>query len=380
MPYTADRRQWVWADHASQGIDAVTIADEEIDGWAWRNATDSTGHPVTLISFSDPVDLGVDVVASGRGMVGAAGLLENPADVIAELCRLAGVTVPDLSDLRAETAARSLRLAYSIDERRTLQAELRAIAQSIAGIYSAGLPGYVRLLPVTESPLVTIQAHQITGASTSRGQLQTRIVARYDFADGQPRASLEAVIPTADVDVLANVDLPCVADGRTAFDVVSRLLARNGVPTWQINTSGVPGRLVMGEPVTVAGANHAGTGVVMSVAWETAGNRSAATVELRTQTAGAVHLVRQGSAVAFDTYAGITITRVGTDQVIELTYSTGAPIANAECILDNATTRFSDGGGRVLFPAHLMPPGSHTITVIPPDGDATTALTVTVQV
>lgn len=380
VPYSSDRRQWIWADHASQGVDSVTIADEPVDGWEASNATDSTGHPVTLIAFSDPVDLGVDVVATGRGLVGSAGLVENPADVVAELCRLAGVTVPDLTDLRAETAARSLRLAYSITERRTLQAELRDVATSIGGIYSAGLLGYVRLLPITDSPLVTIKASQISGGSVSRGQLKTRIVARYDFADGKPRASLEAVIPTADIDVLANVDLRCVADGRTALDVVARMLARNGVPAWTISATGIPGRLTVGEPVTVAGIDHTGTGVVLDVAWDPAANRSTASIELRVQTAGTVNLVRQGSAVAFDSYAGLTITRVGDDQVITLTYSDGAPIALARCILDGSVSRYSDGAGRVVFPTDLMSPGQHTILVIPPDTPDDQGLTVTVQV
>lgn len=365
IPYSADRRRWVWADHASAGIDAVSIDGVEEDGWAARNTTDTTGHPVTLIEFTEPVDLGVDVTARGRGLIGPAGLVENPADVAAELCRLTGITVPALDALRAACAARSLRLAYSIVERRSLQAELRDIADSIGGIYSASIAGYVRLLPVTDAAVTTITAQQITGGTASREQLQTRITARYQIEDAQPRASLESAIPTAGQDILATIDLPCVADGRTAADVVARGLARRGVPIWRLNVEGVPLRLSTGDPVTLAGTDHAGAGLVLTADWDPATRRSSAVIEHRATTAGAVHLIRQGSVVDFERPAGGTVTTINDQRVITIVDNNDLPIVNAQVIFGDVT-RITDAAGRVEFPASIMPPGQHQLLIIPP--------------
>lgn len=365
VPYSADRVTWVWADHPVQGIDRVTIDGAEISSWEHRNGLDSTGRAVAFIEFSDAVDGGVEPVAYGRGKVGTAGLLENPADVVADLCALAGVTVSGLDTLRAEAGALSLRLAYSIRDRRTLQTELRDIAQSIGGIYSAGITGYVRLLPVTDPPIITISERYIGRPSTSLEGLRTRIVCRYAMQDGDPTAGLESAILTAEQDILGELELRCVADGRTAADVVQRQLQRVGVPVWSVDVRGYPGVLLPGEPVTLVGRDLSGTGVVLSSRVDRVAGTSDARVELRTRTAGAVTLVRQGSAVAFDRPAGGTVTTVDGERVITLTYTDGEPIVEARVILGDVT-RFTDGAGRLSFPAAIMPRGTHQLIIIPP--------------
>lgn len=379
VPYSTDRATWVWADHPVQGIDTVTIDGAEVSNWEHRNGLDSTGRAVAFVEFADPVDGGVEPFAYGRGKTGSAGLLENPADVIADLCAIAGLAVPELDSLRAETASRSLRLAYSIRQRRSLQTELRDIAQSIGGIYSAGITGYVRLLPVAGSPLVSIGERYIGRCSTSLESLRTRIVCRYAYHDGDPTAGLESAILSADADSLAEHELPCVADGRTAADVVARHLARFGVPVWAVNVSDYPAILLPGDSVTISGRDLSGTGVVVGSQVDRVTGKSDATIELRTQTAGAVTLVRQGSAVAFDRAAGGTVTTVDGERVITLTWTDGAPMVGARVIL-GATTRFADGAGRVSFPADIMPRGTHDLLIYPPGADEGQGYAMTVVV
>lgn len=366
VPYSADRRTWVWADHPVQGVDAVTIDGDRIDAWEHRNGLDSTGQAVAFVVFADPVDPGVTPVAAGRGKVGVGGLTENPADVILDLCALAGVAEPDVSDLWADAAASSLRLAYSISERRTLQAELRDIAESIGGLYSSGIPGYVRLLPSSAAVLATVRAHQVAQIRCVLDTLQTRIVARYGYQDGDPTAGLESAVIAPDADILAQIDLPCVADGRTAADVVRRRLQRYGRPAWIVSAAGVSGRLLPGDRVAVEDTDVPGVGTVLSSTWDAATDRSTAEVEVPVGAAPLVQLVRQGSAVAFERPAGGTVVTVDGERIITITYTDGAPIVGARVILGDVT-RFTDGAGRVSFPADLMPPGQHELLVIPPD-------------
>ena len=108
---------------------------------------------------------------------------DNPCVVIPTAGGKTPVMATICKDAVVRWNGRVLILAHVKELLEQTADKLRAVCPEVLfGIYSAGLPGYVRLLPVTDSPLVTIQAHQITGASTSRGQLQTRIVARYDSA------------------------------------------------------------------------------------------------------------------------------------------------------------------------------------------------------
>jgi len=115
LPYSQDLTRWVWAGHASQGVDVVTIDGVETLGFEARNIKDSAGKPVTMVILTDALDPGRQVHAKGRGAFNSVtgALIDSPADVLFDLARIHGATLTrnDLTQLAQECTARNLRLS-----------------------------------------------------------------------------------------------------------------------------------------------------------------------------------------------------------------------------------------------------------------------------
>jgi hypothetical protein len=93
--------------------------------------------------------------------------------------------------------------------------------------------------------------------------------------------------------------------------------------------------------------------------------------------APAVRLLRQSAQIDAEPYEGVVLETVGSERVLTLREADGRPIVGAACRLNDNITRFTDGAGKVSFPASSMPPGVHVIVVTTQDG-RTFAIEVTV--
>ncbi|MBF9672461.1 hypothetical protein IAI19_11480, partial [Streptococcus pseudopneumoniae] len=88
---------------------------------------------ITVVETVEPIDEGAELVAVGDGAIDTAAgeLISNPADVVYDLCRLAGREIQraSLARYRRDCLARGLELSASIDSG-TLQAAVESIASS----------------------------------------------------------------------------------------------------------------------------------------------------------------------------------------------------------------------------------------------------------
>jgi hypothetical protein len=361
-------KRWLWADHASSRITSVTVDSAPYDGWAWRNDIDSDGNPITVIETVDDLDEAAELIATGDGAldVRTGALMTNPADIVGDICRRGGVTIDrgDLAAFRSECHARYLEIAGSIDSG-SLQSALVGISGSIYAAFSRSLPGLMRLRP-RSAPAITIRATDTPSGSASRSTIATRLRVRYAIEDGKARSSMTIRAPAVEAlrgIALDEVTLPWVRDARTAADVAGRILADRARPKYTVPVDRQSRRFIPGEVVaaSVPALGLSGSALVMSSSIAERG--STPVLELASGAAPTTEIIASSEAYTPAQYAGATVATQGGDRVIVITDDNGSPLAGASCLLDGATTRFSDGAGKVAFPVSLMPPGPHTIYI-----------------
>lgn len=373
---------WLWADHASSIIRSVTINGQTVGGWSWRNDIDALGNPITIVQTVDAIDEGASVVATGDGALDPlnGALLTNPADVVYAICVRAGRTVDrgSLVAFRNECLARHLEVSGTV-EGGSLQGALASIAESIHAAFGRELPGLMRLRP-RSSPVVTIPAKDTPSGSANRAEIATRLRVRYALEDGQAKASMELRAPSVEVlrgVTVAEVTLPWVRDARVAYDVGERMLAERARPRYVIRAARQQRRHVPGDVVSASVASLALSGSALVTAATIAERGSTPTLELYVGSAPAITLAASSTAFVPQPYTGATVVTQGDQRVLTITAPDGSPLAGASCLLNGSNTRTTDSAGRVSWPASLMPPGVHTIT-ISASGYATMTMQVTV--
>jgi len=364
-PLSADRRRWIWADHASQAIRSITIDGQPMSGWAWRNDTDATGRAITIVETVEPIDDGAELVAVGDGAIDTAAgeLISNPADVVYDLCRLAGREIhrASLARYRRDCLARGIELSASID-RGTLQAAVESIATSTHAVFARSHPDLLRLLPITAAADYTLDARYLTGIDGDGGDIATRLLVRYGVEESGPRRSLEVRAPAIELahgERPREVVLSWIRDDRAAADVATRMLGDLARPSYLMAYSEQRRQCVPGEVATVndPGAGLSGSAVVESV------NGKAPVARLYVGAVPAISLATLAAAYAPEAYASATVTAQGSQRVVTITDRSGSPLVGARCVLDGNTVRTTDGAGRVSWPASIMGAGRHIIDV-----------------
>lgn len=372
LQYSQDRRVFVWADHAVAGVDAVLIGGQAVGNWQHRNGTDATGRAVAFVEFTQPVEEGADLVARGRGKLGAGGLMVNPADVLADiLTSIAGRPAIDLSDFRGACAAAGLEVGGSLERPETLRAVVRSLCASIGAVFSDGRA----FLWPDDAPTGgwRIGAEVEIDAALQQDTLANDLTLRFAAEDGQPRASVRVEAP----DSVAAYgrrerleDAPWLASPRVAIAVATRALQQRARPAWSVGTGPIERVLRIGDVVAL---DHPtlpvqASAVVLGRELDAQDGSTRVRFELPVGDAPAVRLVSQSAALDVQQYDGVAIETVGSERVLTLREADGRPIVGAACRLNDNITRTTDGAGRVSFPASAMPPGVHVIQVRTADG------------
>jgi hypothetical protein len=372
LQYSVDRRVFVWADHPVAGVDAVLIGGQPVGNWQHRNGTDSTGRAVAFVEFDQPIEEGADLIARGRGKLGAGGLLANPADVLTDvLTDIAGRPAVDLSEFRAVCAADGLEVGGSIETADRVRDVVRSIAASVGAVYSDG----AAFLWPADAPSGgwPISATTDIAASLRLDDLANDITLRFGFEAGQPRASvrLQSADSIAEVGRRERViDAPWLTLPRVAIAVATRLLQQAARPTWSVTTAFVERVLRIGDVVAL---NHprlpiAASARVLARELDAEDGSCSIRIAVPVGDAPAVRLVSQSTAMDVQQYEAVAIETVGSERVLTLREADGRPIVGAACRLNDNITRETDGAGRVSFPAWAMPPGVHVIQVGTADG------------
>ncbi len=132
------------ADHPMD-VQSVYVDDEKTVSWTAALEHDDAGHTWTVVTMAAPVPIEAVLSAAGTGKRNpkTGKLLQNPAEIIEDVMRLAG-RVEDWGQLRAEAAAAALTIGGSITDAQSIRAQVDEIAQSVAAIWT---PTMCRLYP-----------------------------------------------------------------------------------------------------------------------------------------------------------------------------------------------------------------------------------------
>jgi hypothetical protein len=377
IPYDSTGRVWVWGDGSSSVIREVVLNGAITGGWAWRNGRDNTGRGVTFVEFAAPIEQTATVAAAGTGRLHSrtGAPITNPADVIFDL--LANVlgnpaTESDVDLFRAEAARLGLSVGGTVDGTQSTQQVCAEICASVGAVYSPRMPGIAKVFPgesLDSYARGTIDYRSDIGNPESGiDSVYTAAVLNYDFQLGQATQSIELEAPDAIPRFgrrVLTIDAMWLTNPRAAYDVAARALAFRSRPQVSLTALGIRGELLPGQTVNITHPRSPIQGIVMVQAADV--DFVSRTSDVRVVAAlgpvPRITIVRQSAAADPTSPASATVQTIGGERVLYVKDLNGAPLANALVVLDGQYQRQSDAGGRVAFPASIMPAGTHRLAI-----------------
>lgn len=137
--------KYIAAGHAMKSITRAFTANLQTS--SFEAYVESAGDVIYhVVEFAAPVPVGTECSASGEGKMHATtgALIENPADIMADIMLLAGRDDPWFGQLRGEASEAGITLAGSIAKATTIRDALDVVADSCGAIWC---PGMARLYP-----------------------------------------------------------------------------------------------------------------------------------------------------------------------------------------------------------------------------------------
>lgn len=389
IQYDQNGTLFVWADHACEGIDTVTVDGIAASDWQFSNGVDASDHAVCFVQFGQPQDSGTTISATGRGKLHptTGTRLDNPGSVLWDvLTNICGRPVAEgaLSAFTKECAALNLVAGGSIVTADKAGAVCREIVESFGGLFGADMPGYAKLWPAigTYARLVVNGRYTIS-SSYDRGNLVNDLTLNFDFADGTARQSMDLAAPESvrrAGPIAASYDAKWIVDPRVAFDVAIRKLSVSARPQWSITVNALQQALNLGDFVDL---DHKLSPVsdrcmVTSRSQDLSDGTGSIVVTGFSGPVPAVRLIRQSSTFDPRQYSSVAVVTVGDQRILTLLEADGSPIANAAVSVDGAPARYTDAAGKVSFPVSQMGVGIHQLSILTSDG-RTLQTTVIVQ-
>ena len=236
LKYRADGRQWVIADHAIQGVDAVTIDGKATTAYSFTNAKDNTGADIALLDvFTVPVDT---ITATVRGKPITGGLMTNAARIVQDvIANLGGgnVTLAQMDAFRTATTA--VELAGVVNgEQETARSQADEIMRSVGAVWSLAMPDIATLYPVDSVPsaapiwatLDSLSARNVEcQIESSNLYTVVKVEYAYDWVNGKPTksAQVKAASQIAKYGrIERTVDARWLKHDRDAIGLANRLL------------------------------------------------------------------------------------------------------------------------------------------------------------
>lgn len=359
--YNAAGTQFVIADHAVAGVDAVTLNGTPINGWRWRNGSDLTGHAVAFLELAEAPDTSADLAATVRGLSG------NPADILADI-----VPRADLQDFRIHCRNQGIELGGALTERMTTRAALQFVAEQAGAVWSAGLPGLALPFPPPQTdPLWQAFGSLDLGdwsASCELSNVITRITVPFawDYAAGK---ATQSVVLEAQAAIREHGEreaehaLPWVTTARQAVATATAWLQWRARPLWTVQfTAGPDARRI--PPGAWIALDHPrlplrGNYVVMDIDPGYGRGEVKITAQAPAGPAPAVTILRQSAA--FDPITTEYRLELGGDVVaLTITDEAGTPLPGAKIWIDGRGPIVADAAATVRFAAT---PGRHVVRI-----------------
>lgn len=384
VQFDRTRKYWLVADHAIAGIDTVYRDGKAEKTYAWRNTIDSAGHVVALVELGEPLATTEALTARVRGKVHptTGALLENPADVMQDIFRLAGHVVADsaIAEFRADCAG--LTIAGRLVEAMTLRAQLAELAASVGMLWSPLMPGLAQRGPVDARPdgapfwarWAETEVSDVQ-AVARHDALYTVLRVEYDWDWTQDRARRAVTLRASSADQYGERAATLQAKWLTTTgDAVTRgtaWLQAHARPRWTITLTAD-----LADPVPPGGwfaVTHpllpvSGELLALNAEWDYANRSQRLTTEV---SAGPVPTVAVASVGGLfdEPESQLRITYAQGIATLVVVDPNGSPIQDAIVTFDAQTAK-TDRSGTVKFRAER---GLHRVTVEAAGYAATTA-------
>lgn len=366
--------EWFAADHPMP-ITTVFVDDEATLSFDAVTDSDADGNTWTIVRLGAPAPPDAKISASGIGRRDptTGALIENPADIMEFVLRLAGRT-ETFPLLRAECSNAGIVLAGSLDRTQSIRAWLDEIAYSAGAIWT---PDAARLYPANyvRGSIVPLDRFAASDILVESKLDDTADVLRlyYDPNDatGSPQQFVELTAsPQRFGGVVAEVTLRWMRQAANAESIGRRMLGRmagarysvsfatdltdlrpcqwtrlESHPEWPIPSAEDPTPMILAAEIDLGKKNARISAEVIASTPEI--EVTAHSVALPSTISAAVALAISGSVATFTIFD-----------------DSGKPVKDAMCSLDNGPAKKTNEEGKVRFDiTRADPPKKHQLGV-----------------
>lgn len=395
---SAERTEWLIADHAIAGVSSVAAGGEPVTGWQHINRLDDTGvtaagqpqgghsplggqqvtgaqsatgarvgaRTIAVLRTSQPVKEGVQLAVACTGALDerSGEVIEHPAAIARDLLKRCGrAPAPDaflgLHDAMPDAAC------GIVFDGGTLREALSDLFAPFDVLWNAA---DTRAVPLdvganNHSPFaITPRTAARAEATCALDDVFTRarVLFDYDYAAKQHRQALTIDAPESRAQHGVreiNYEYPHIHAARLALELAQTWLARDAAACWQIDADIDTGAAIQyGDVIDLAHPHlPAGRAIVTSV---TQTGQTSSIKALHWQSAQ-VTLARHSAAATPDSARPAYVYKDGV-ATFTILDDTGAPIAHATVMLDGITSNRTNARGEVSF---KTPRGAHSLTV-----------------
>lgn len=376
IQFTADRKQWLLADHPIAGVEAVFRDGQAESGFALRHQTDPVGHPVAVLELATPLadSARLSVAVRGKPHPHTGALMTHPADILLDVLRLAGHTLPDDAVAEFRAAEPDWALGGALTGDLTLRAQCAEIIGSCGSWWSLGMPGLIqpghqRQRPVGAPLRAGYTADVVTqvSAKTELSVVQTVVRVEFDREWGNGGATTrQSVTLAADaVEVYGEREAACSApwltDARLAARLGTAVLQWSARPRWSVAlTADLEPPLNPGDWFTLAHPLLPVTGAMRALEVVTDWGQGTQQIqaEVATGTVPTVQL-RQRTGLYAAVKTGLRVSYAKGIVTLTITDADELPVKGAKVTLDAQTAR-TNAKGQVSFKAER---GPHTVSI-----------------
>jgi hypothetical protein len=355
------------SDHPMEITEAF-VDDERTDSWQRALRTDEKGNAYTVVEFAAPVPAGSTMSARGRGKRNptTGALIENPAEIMEDVLRLAGRDEL-FPDLRAQTSA--YRFAGRLGDVKQIRAWLDEIARSAAAVWT---PSRATLYPVlaisgavTELDQFSASEIEVTASLTDTADV-LRLGFDFDYASGKPQRFIELTAnPKRYGGIVAERTFEWLRLPPNAEAIGRRVLAWLAGDRRQVRFTTSRTDVRAGTWVRLADhpewpTPHANPEVFVLEANITPKANVARVSGWALLDSPSILLTSHSIALPSTTEGGIDVTFRNGVATLQLKDNAGKPLAGARVSLDGGLAKITDSQGRVSF---VTTRGRHELAV-----------------
>ncbi len=368
------RKFWLIADHAIGGVDAVHRDGKPERAFAVHNTTDATGHPVALLELAAPLAANAALAATVRGKLHPVDgrSIDNPADVLADVLRMAGYPLEegDIAEFRTECAG--LRIAGMLSADLTLRAQIAEIAESVGMLWSPSMPGIARRWPpdagTAHEPLHARFEERALGevdAQCRHDTLYTALKIEYDWDWSKNSARRSVALRADSADLYGERETALRAkwltDTAQAVARATAWLEAYARPRWTLSmTADLEPRVPPGGRFAVIHSLLPAEGPLraLDAEWDFKGQTQRLTAECSVGPVPKIAVAGAGGLFE-EPASGLRVTYANGVATLEISDPNDAPIRDAVVTFDAQKGR-TDRTGMVRFKTAR---GSHQVTV-----------------